>query len=69
MIWAIASGTKEYTRERARVHSVGNGWIIVGFDIGSKGGLAVFFEIKLATKNDLAGGIFVQYPSSRWGAI
>jgi hypothetical protein len=40
----IASGAKEYPREHARGHSVGNGWIIVGFDIESKGGLAVFFN-------------------------
>jgi hypothetical protein len=42
---AIASGTKEYARERARAHTVGNGWIIVGFDVGSKVGLAVFSKL------------------------
>ncbi len=65
----IASGTKEYARERARVHSGGNGWIIMGFDVGSKGGLAVIFEIKFATKDNLAGGVFVRYPDGRWEAI
>ncbi len=40
----IASGAEEYPRERARVHSAVNGWIIVGFDIGSKGCLAVFLK-------------------------
>ncbi len=66
---AIASGTKEYASERARVHNVGNGWIIVGFNVGSKGGLAVFFEIKFLTKDNLAGVVFVGYRSSRWEAI
>ncbi len=61
----IASMTKEYARECARAHSVGNGWIIVGFDIlGSKGGLAVFFKIKFATKDNLVGGVCVRYPSA-----
>ncbi len=55
----IASGAKEYPRERARAHGVGNGWIVVGFDIGSKGGLAVFFEIKFTTKDNFARGVFV----------
>ncbi len=55
----IASGAKEYPRECVRAHSVGNGWIIVGFNLGSKGSLAVFFEIKLATKDNLAVGVFV----------
>jgi hypothetical protein len=66
---AIASGAKEYPRESARAHSVGNGWIIVGFNVGSKGGLAVFFEMKFATEDNLVGGVFVSYPSSRWEAI
>jgi hypothetical protein len=56
---AISSGAKEYPRARARAHSVGYGWIIVCFNVGSKGGLAVFFEIRLATKDDLTGGVFV----------
>jgi hypothetical protein len=56
---AIASGAEEYHGECARVHRVGNGWIIVGFNVGFKVGLAVFFEIKFATKDNLAGGVFV----------
>jgi hypothetical protein len=64
----IASGTTEYPRERARVHSVGNGWIIMGFNVGSKGGLAVFFQIKFDTKDNIVGGVFV-CPSGRWEAI
>ena len=56
---AITNGAKEYPRERARAHSVGNGWILVGFDVGSKGGLAVFDELEDATKEDLTGGLFV----------
>jgi hypothetical protein len=65
----IARGTKEYARECEKVHSVGNGWIIVDFDIGSKGGLAVFLEIKFVAKDSLAGGVFVRYPGSRWENI
>ncbi len=65
---AFASETKEYARERAKAHSVGNGWIIVGFKVGSKGGLAVFLEVKFAAKDDLARGVFV-YPGGHWKAI
>jgi hypothetical protein len=54
---AIAIGTEEYPREHARAHSVGNGWIIAGFDIGSIGGLAVFFEIKLRPRLSCGGSI------------
>jgi hypothetical protein len=63
---AIVSGTKEYAREHAKAHSVGNGLIFVGFDVGSKGGLAVFLEIKFAVKDNLAGEVYVRYPCGCW---
>ncbi len=56
---AIASGAKEYPRERARAHSVSNGWIIVGFNVGSKGGLLGKGSICLIPQR-LLGGLFSQ---------
>jgi hypothetical protein len=66
---AIASGTKEYARERAEVHGVGYSGVVVGLNVGSKGGLAVFCEIKFMAEDNFAGGVFVGYPSGRWEAI
>ncbi len=66
---AIASGTKEYARERAKAHGVGYSGVVVGFNIGSEGGLAVFCEIKFTAEDNVVGGVFVGYPSGRWEAI
>jgi hypothetical protein len=66
---AIASGTKEYARERAKAHGVGYSGVVVGFYVGSEGGFAVFCEIDFMAKDNFGGGVFVGYPSSRWEAI
>ncbi len=66
---AIASGTKEYARECAKAHGVGYSGVVVGFNVGSEGGLAVFCEINFTAEDNFAGGVFVGYPSSRWEAI
>jgi hypothetical protein len=52
---AIASGTKEYAREHAKVHGVGYSGVVVGFIVGSKGGLAVFGEIKFTAEDNILG--------------
>jgi hypothetical protein len=56
---AIASGAKEYPRECAKAHSVGNGWIIVGFDVGFKGGLTACSKSSPQPRTILRGGVFV----------
>jgi hypothetical protein len=66
---ALASGTKEYARERAKVHGVSYSGVIVGFNVGSKGGLAVFCEIDFTAEDNLVGGVLVGYPGGRWEAI
>jgi hypothetical protein len=58
----IASGTKEYAWERAKAHGVGYSGVVVGFNVGSKGGFAVFCETDFTAKDDFAGGVFVGYP-------
>jgi hypothetical protein len=66
---AIASGTKEYARERAKVHGDGYSGFVVGFKVGSKGGIVVFCEIEFTAKDNFAGGVFVGYLGGRWEAI
>ncbi len=66
---AIAVGTKEYARERAKVHGVGYSGVIVGFNLGSEGGLAVFCEINFTAKDNFLGIVFVGYPGGRWEAV
>jgi hypothetical protein len=51
----IASRAKEYFKEHVRAHSVGNGCVIVGFDLGLKGGLAVFFKLSSRPRMILRG--------------
>ncbi len=63
----IASGTKEYARERAKAHSIGNGWISMGFNKGSEGGLVVFLKIEFVARWS-CGGVFVKYPDGHWEA-
>ncbi len=65
----IASGTKEYARKRAKTHGVGYSGVVVGFNVGYKGGFAVFCEIDFMAKDNLVGGVFVGYPGSRWEAV
>ncbi len=66
---AIASGTKEYARERVEAHGVGYRGVVVGFNVGSEGGLAVFCEIDFTAEDNFAGGVFVGYPSGCWEAF
>jgi hypothetical protein len=66
---AIASGTKEYSRERVKAHGVGYSGVVVGFNAGSKGGLAVFCEIKFTAEDNFAGGVFVRDSGGCWEAI
>jgi hypothetical protein len=66
---AIASGTKEYARERVKVHGVGYSGVVVSFNIGAKGGFALFCEINFMAKDNFTGGVFVGYPGGRWEAI
>jgi hypothetical protein len=61
---AIASGTKEYARECARAHSVGNGWIILGFEAGCKGGLASFLKSSSQPRRILQGEYFPNTPAA-----
>ncbi len=56
----VAGGTKENAGERACLHCVGDNWIFVGINIRSKGGFAVFVEIKLTACDYFARGVFVQ---------
>jgi hypothetical protein len=65
----IASGTKEYARDLTKVHGVGYSGVVMGFNVGSKGGLAVFCEIEFMAEDNCAGGIFFGYPGGRWEAI
>jgi hypothetical protein len=66
---AIASGTKEYARKRAKVHCVGYSGVVMGFNVGSKGGLAVYCEIEFTDKDNFTGEVFVGCPGGRWEAI
>ncbi len=66
---AIASRTKEYAREHAKAHGVGYSGFVVGFNVGSEGGLAVFFEINFIAKDNFARGIYIGYPGGHWEAI
>ncbi len=66
---AITSGTKEYARERVKVHGVGYSGVIVGFNIGFEGGFAVICEINFTAEGDFARGVFFGYPGGRWEAI
>jgi hypothetical protein len=66
---AIASETREYARECVKAHGVGYSRVVVGFNVGSKGGLVVFCEIDFMAENNFAGGVFVGYPGGCWEAI
>jgi hypothetical protein len=66
---AIASGTIEYARERAKAHGVGYSGVIVGFNVGFEGGLAVFCEIEFTVEDNFAGGVYAGYPGGHWEAI
>jgi hypothetical protein len=66
---AIASRTEEYSGKRAGAHSICDGRIIMGFDVGAKGGLAVFLEVNFAAEDNLPGGVLVGYPGGCWEAI
>ncbi len=59
---AIASGTKEYARERAKAHGVGYSGVIVGFNVGSKGGFALFFKINFTAEDNFRGGSICWVP-------
>ncbi len=48
---------------------IDNSGVFVGFNIGSKGGFAVFCEIGITAEEDFMGGVFVGYPGSCWEAI
>jgi hypothetical protein len=54
---AIASWAKENSREHAKLHGICNPGVIVGFDIGAKGGDAVFDKIEFATKGNFEEGV------------
>ncbi len=66
---AIASRTKEYSGERAGVHSICDSWIIVGFNVGAEGGLTVFLKVKFVAEDNLPRGVLVGYPGGCWEPI
>jgi len=66
---AVPGWTKEYPWERAGAHCVCYSPIVVGFDVGSKGGFVVFVEIKFVAKDNLLGGVLVGYPGGCWETI
>ncbi len=65
----IASRAEEYSGECVGVHSICDGQIIAGFNVGAKGGLAVFLKVDFAAKDNLLGGVLVGYPGGCWEAI
>jgi hypothetical protein len=66
---AVASRTEEYSGEPAGAHSICDGRIVVGFNVGAKGGFAVFLEVDFAAEVDLPGGVLVGHPGCCWEAI
>ncbi len=54
---AIAGWAKEDFWERVKFHGICNCGVVVGFDIGAKGGDAVFGKIKFVTKDNFGGGV------------
>ncbi len=66
---AVASWAEEYSWERSGAHCIRDGWVVVGFDVGAKGGFAVFLEVEFAAKDDLPRGVLVGYPGGFWEAI
>ncbi len=59
----------EYSWERSGAHCIRDGRIIAGFDVGAKGGFAVFLEVEFVAEDDLPRGVLVGYPGGCWEAI
>ncbi len=66
---AVASRAEEYSWEHSGAHCIRDGRIVVGFNIGAKGGFAVFLEVKFAAEDDLPRVVLVGYPGGCWEAI
>ena len=66
---AVSGWAKEYSWECAGAHCVCDGWIVMSFDVGSKGCFVMFFEVEFATKDNLPRGVLVGYPGCGWDAI
>ena len=50
-------------------HCVRDGWIVVSFNVGSKGCFAMFFEVKFTVEDNFPRGVLVGYPGCGWDTV
>jgi hypothetical protein len=49
----VSGRAEEYSWECSGAHCIHDGRVVLGFDIGAKGGFAVFLEVEFAAEDDL----------------
>jgi hypothetical protein len=64
---AVASRAEEYSRERAGAHCILDGWIIVGFKVGAKGGFCSVSRSRVRGRGQSPKGSTCQIPRQLLG--